>query len=98
MATFQYEALDAKGQEVKAEIEALNNKEAISKIRNHGLLSHQGQGQGWRRQRRSTKEAGPAKKRGAGGKVKVKLPYAVCTTAFDASGCRPFDSAFASRA
>ncbi len=38
MPTFLYEALDAQGKEVKADIEALSNKEAISKIRNKGLF------------------------------------------------------------
>jgi type IV pilus assembly protein PilC len=38
MPLFKYEALDAQGQGVKAEIEALSNKEAISKIRNKGLF------------------------------------------------------------
>lgn len=38
MPVFQYRALDGNGKEVKAEIEALSNKEAISKIRNKGLF------------------------------------------------------------
>jgi len=38
MPVFQYEALDEKGNEVKAEIEALSSKEAISKIRNKGFF------------------------------------------------------------
>ena len=38
MPKFKYEALDAQGKEVKAEIEALSSKEAISKIRNKGLF------------------------------------------------------------
>ena len=33
MPVFQYIALDPNGKEVKAEIEALSSKEAISKIR-----------------------------------------------------------------
>jgi type IV pilus assembly protein PilC len=37
MPTFEYTAVDTKGNEVKAEIEALCGKEAISKIRNKGL-------------------------------------------------------------
>ena len=35
---FKYEALDAQGREVKDTIEALDNKEAVSKIRNLGLF------------------------------------------------------------
>ena len=33
MPVFKYDALDARGKEVRDEIEALSNKEAISKIR-----------------------------------------------------------------
>src|SRR5512140_472379 len=71
MATFQYEALDAKGQEVKAEIDALNNKEAISKIRNMGYFPTKVKAKGGAG-KKLTKEAAPAKKRGSGAKVKVK--------------------------
>jgi type IV pilus assembly protein PilC len=38
MPVFQYSALDAQGVEVKDEIEALSQKEAISKIRNMGYF------------------------------------------------------------
>jgi type IV pilus assembly protein PilC len=38
MATYQYEAMNAAGQEVKAEIEAVTTEEAISKIREQGLF------------------------------------------------------------
>ena len=38
MPVFQYIALDAQGVEVKDEIEALSQKEAISKIRNMGYF------------------------------------------------------------
>ena len=38
MPVFQYQALDAKGNESKGQIEALSSKEAISKIRNKGLF------------------------------------------------------------
>jgi type IV pilus assembly protein PilC len=38
MATYQYEAMNAAGQEVKAEIEAANTEEAISRIREQGLF------------------------------------------------------------
>ncbi|MHC4074620.1 MAG: hypothetical protein ACYTGS_21765 [Planctomycetota bacterium] len=38
MAVFQYSALDAQGVEIKDEIEALSQKEAISKIRNLGYF------------------------------------------------------------
>lgn len=71
MATFHYEALDAKGQEVKADIEALNNKEAISKIRNLGYFPTKVKAKG-QVGTKITKAAAPTKKRGAGGRVKVK--------------------------
>ena len=38
MPTFQYEAMNAQGQEVKDEIEALSSEEAISRIRNLGYF------------------------------------------------------------
>ena len=38
MATYQYEAMNAAGQEVKAEIEAATTEEAIAKIREEGLF------------------------------------------------------------
>jgi len=57
MPVFQYSALDAQGVEVKDEIEALSQKEAISKIR---------------KKPGARAGAKPAKRRGAGGKVKVK--------------------------
>ena len=37
MPVFQYDALDARGQDVNGEIEALCDREAVSKIRNKGL-------------------------------------------------------------
>ena len=71
MATFQYEALDGKGQEVKAEIEALNNKEAVSKIRNMGYFPTKVKSKGGFGQKMA-KSAAPAKRRGSGAKVKLK--------------------------
>jgi type IV pilus assembly protein PilC len=71
MATFQYEGLDAKGQDVKAEIEALNTKEAISKIRNMGYFPTKVRAKG-AAAKKVVKETGSAKRRGAGGKVKIK--------------------------
>lgn len=38
MPVFQYVALDSQGVEIKDEIEALSEKEAISKIRNMGYF------------------------------------------------------------
>ena len=38
MPVFQYTALDSQGLEIKNEVEALSEKEAISKIRNMGYF------------------------------------------------------------
>ena len=38
MPVFQYEALDSQGVGIKDEVEALSQKEAISKIRNMGYF------------------------------------------------------------
>ncbi len=72
MALFQYAALDAQGVEIKDEIEALSQKEAIAKIRNLGYFPTKVNARG------ASKKAGakaglvPQKRRGAGGKVKIK--------------------------
>jgi len=71
MPTFQYSALDAQGVEIKDEIEALSQKEAISKIRNLGYFPTKV------RTRSGGKKPAAAgllrpRQRGAGGKVKVK--------------------------
>jgi type IV pilus assembly protein PilC len=70
MPVFQYRALDANGNEVKAEIEALSNKEAISKIRNKGLFPTKVQARGAAKKVK-TKAAAPKRRRRTG-KVKVK--------------------------
>jgi len=71
MPLFQYSALDAQGVEVKDEIEALSQKEAISKIRNMGYFPTKVRVSGARKA--GTKAAvRPAKRRGAVGRVKVK--------------------------
>jgi type IV pilus assembly protein PilC len=71
MSIFQYTALDAQGVEIKDEIEALSQKEAISKIRNMGYFPTKvttgGPGK-----KAGAKAAKPKKRQGAGGKVKVK--------------------------
>jgi len=70
MPVFQYRALDANGNEVKAEVEALSNKEAISKIRNKGLFPTKVQARGAAKKVK-TKAAAPRRRRRTG-KVKVK--------------------------
>jgi type IV pilus assembly protein PilC len=70
MPVFQYTALDAQGVEVKDEIEALSEKEAISKIRNMGYFPTKVRTRGV-----GKKPAGalqPKRRRGTGGRVKVK--------------------------
>ncbi|KPJ66316.1 MAG: hypothetical protein AMJ43_08445 [Coxiella sp. DG_40] len=72
MPTFQYEALDSQGVGIKDEIEALSQKEAISKIRNMGYFPTKV------RMRGAAKKAAkgiakPKARRGAGGRVKVRV-------------------------
>jgi type IV pilus assembly protein PilC len=71
MPVFQYVALDSQGVEVKDEIEALSEKEAISKIRNMGYFPTKV------RSKAAAKTTGRAAakathRRGAKGRVKVK--------------------------
>ncbi|MHC4290892.1 MAG: type II secretion system F family protein [Planctomycetota bacterium] len=72
MPVFQYQALDAKGNESKGQIEALSSKEAISKIRNKGLFPTKVRAQNAAKKMKVAKEAAGPKRRGAGGKVKLK--------------------------
>ncbi|HOK67399.1 MAG TPA: type II secretion system F family protein [Anaerohalosphaeraceae bacterium] len=71
MPIFQYTALDAKGNEVKAEIEALSSKEAISKIRSKGLFPTKVRAQGAAKKTKAEAAATPRRRR-SGGKVKTK--------------------------
>ena len=76
MPTYQYEAMNAQGQEVKDEIEALSSEEAISKIRSLGYFPTKIRERGARRGAKpSTGAAGaaPRRPRGTGGKTKIKL-------------------------
>ncbi len=71
MPVFQYVALDSQGVEIKDEVEALSEKEAISKIRNMGYFPTKV------RSKAAVKAAGkvagrPKRRRGAGARVKVK--------------------------
>jgi type IV pilus assembly protein PilC len=72
MPVFQYSALDAKGNEVKAEIEALSSKEAISKIRSKGLFPTKVRAQGAGKKVKATAAAAAPKRRRTGGKVSTK--------------------------
>lgn len=71
MPLFKYEALDSQGVAIKNEVEALSQKEAVSKIRNMGYFPTKvnpvvGA-------MRAAAAAKPKRRRGAGGRVKVKL-------------------------
>ncbi|MHC4642217.1 MAG: type II secretion system F family protein, partial [Planctomycetota bacterium] len=72
MPVFKYEALDAQGVAIKDEIEALSQKEAVSKIRNMGYFPTKVHTRGAAKKQIAKAVAGPKKRRGAGGKVKVK--------------------------
>ncbi len=72
MPVFQYVALDSQGVEIKDEVEALSEKEAISKIRNMGYFPTKVRSKA--AAKTPGKTAAKAKRRrGAGAKVKVKL-------------------------
>ena len=73
MPVFQYTALDAQGVEVKDEIDALSEKEAISKIRNMGYFPTKVRSRGAGKKGAARAAARPKKRRGAGGRVKVKF-------------------------
>jgi type IV pilus assembly protein PilC len=73
MPIFQYEALDSQGVAIKDEIEALSQKEAISKIRNIGYFPTKVRERGGGKKAAEKAAAKPKQRRGAGGKVKVKL-------------------------
>ncbi|KPK88978.1 hypothetical protein AMJ80_10410 [bacterium SM23_31] len=72
MSIFQYTALDAQGVEIKNEIEALSQKEAISKIRNMGYFPTKVTLRGATKKKGARVAGATVKRRGAGGKVKVK--------------------------
>ena len=72
MPVFQYTALDSQGVEVKDEIEALSEKEAISKIRNMGYFPTKVRTRGMAKKPSAKALLQPKRKRGAGGRVRVK--------------------------
>ncbi len=73
MPVFQYQALDAKGAEVKGEIEALSNKEAVSKIRNKGLFPTKVRAQNEAQKVKVAAAVTAPKRRGANKKIKIKV-------------------------
>jgi type IV pilus assembly protein PilC len=72
MPVFQYVALDSQGVEIKDEIEALSEKEAISKIRNMGYFPTKVRSKAATRGGAGKTAAKPKSRRGARAKVKVK--------------------------
>ena len=73
MPVFQYEAFDSNGGEVKGQIEALSSDEALSKIRNMGYFpTKPPKVKGGVREKLAA-SAKPKSRRGAGGRVKVKI-------------------------
>ncbi|MBN1795853.1 MAG: type II secretion system F family protein [Sedimentisphaerales bacterium] len=71
MPFFKYEALDSQGVGVKDEIEALSQKEAVSKIRNMGYFPTKVEIAGAKK-KAAAKGARPRRRRGASGRVKKK--------------------------
>ncbi len=72
MPRYLYEAMNAQGQEVKDEMEALSAEEAISKIRNLGYFPTKVKEKSARRQAKAKKEGVKDVKRGTNGKIKLK--------------------------
>ena len=66
MPIFQYVALDSRGTEVKDKIEALSEKEAISKIRNLGYFPTKVRARG--AEKKPAAKAVQAQRRRSGGK------------------------------
>ena len=76
MPLFKYEALDSQGVAIKNEVEALSQKEAVSKIRNMGYFPTKVMSVGAGKKAAAAAGAAAAKpkrRRGAGGKVKIKV-------------------------
>jgi len=72
MPVFQYVALDSQGVEIKDEIDALSEKEAISKIRTMGYFPTKVRPKAATKAGAGKAGAKPKRRRGAGAKVKVK--------------------------
>ena len=72
MPVFQYVALDSQGVEIKDEIEALSEKEAISKIRTMGYFPTKVRPKGAVKGAAGKAGAKAKRRRGAGARVKVK--------------------------
>jgi type IV pilus assembly protein PilC len=73
MPTFEYTALDIKGTEVNAQIEALCSKEAISKIRNKGMYPIRVKAQSAAKKADVKAPVSDVVRKGANKKVKIKV-------------------------
>jgi len=73
MPVFHYIALDSQGTEVKDKIEALSQKEAISKIRNLGYFPTKVRAKGGEKKAGARAPTAAKGRRGAKGRVKVKM-------------------------
>jgi type IV pilus assembly protein PilC len=72
MPVFQYVALDSQGVEIKDEVEALSEKEAISKIRTMGYFPTKVRPKAATKGGAGKAGAKPKRRRGAGARVKVR--------------------------
>jgi len=73
MPMFKYEALDSQGVGIKDEVEALSQKEAVSKIRNIGYFPTNVVAAAAAKRPEAKAAARQKKRRGAGRRVKVKM-------------------------
>jgi len=73
MPIFKYEAMDSQGVGIKDEIDALSQKEAVSKIRNMGYFPTKVTMHGAAKRAPAKARAKRKRRRGAGGKVGVKV-------------------------
>jgi type IV pilus assembly protein PilC len=73
MPVYQYVALDSQGAEIKDKVEALSEKEAISKIRNLGYFPTKVRSRGVERKPAARGVERTKARRGARGRVRVKL-------------------------
>ncbi len=73
MPTFQFEAMNAQGQEIREEIDALSSEEAIAKIRQMGYFPTKIKERGARKGKEAKTPGAAKRQRGSGGKVGVKI-------------------------
>jgi type IV pilus assembly protein PilC len=73
MATFQYEAMNQSGQEVKDEIEAQTTEDALAKIRGLGYYPTKLKQKGGKKAEKGAAAGGPKKKKAVGGIGRVKV-------------------------